>query len=43
MLVNLLKKFGGGGHKKAAGFTLPIDQHIDDLFTLEPEKKEESS
>jgi oligoribonuclease NrnB/cAMP/cGMP phosphodiesterase (DHH superfamily) len=37
------KKFNGGGHKKAAGFILPKDQHIDDLFTLEPEKEEESS
>jgi oligoribonuclease NrnB/cAMP/cGMP phosphodiesterase (DHH superfamily) len=26
------KKFGGGGHKKAAGFFLPKDHHIEDLF-----------
>ena len=26
------KKFGGGGHKKAAGFRLPGGTNIDDLF-----------
>ena len=26
------KRFGGGGHKKAAGFTLPGDFVVDDLF-----------
>ena len=26
------KQFGGGGHKKAAGFTLPKEKHIEDLF-----------
>ena len=26
------KKFGGGGHKKAAGFTLPGDALVDDIF-----------
>ena len=26
------KKYGGGGHKKAAGFTLPADLNVDDLF-----------
>ena len=26
------KKFGGGGHKKAAGFQLPKNKHIEDLF-----------
>ena len=26
------KKFGGGGHKKAAGFQLPKKKHIEDLF-----------
>ncbi len=33
------KKFGGGGHKKAAGFSLPGDAHVDDLFDVvnEPE------
>ena len=28
----IAKKFGGGGHKKASGFTLPGDTIIDDLF-----------
>jgi len=32
------KKFGGGGHKKAAGFTLPKEKHIEELFDdAEPE------
>ena len=26
------KKFGGGGHKKAGGFQLPKNKHIEDLF-----------
>ena len=28
----IAKKFGGGGHKKAAGFTLNGDTQIEDLF-----------
>ena len=31
----IAKKFGGGGHKKAAGFTLPGDAHVDDIFDAE--------
>ena len=31
------KRFGGGGHKKAAGFTLPGDFKIEDLFDKENE------
>jgi oligoribonuclease NrnB/cAMP/cGMP phosphodiesterase (DHH superfamily) len=31
------KEFGGGGHKKAAGFELPADMHIEDLFQVEIE------
>lgn len=31
----IAKRFGGGGHKKAAGFTLPPDRHIDSLFEAE--------
>ena len=31
------KKFGGGGHRKAAGFVLPPTQHPDSIF--EKEKK----
>jgi len=31
------KRFGGGGHKKAAGFTLPGDFKIEDLFDKEHE------
>lgn len=41
----IAKRFGGGGHKKAAGFTLPADQHIDDIFdhevTVEVESNDE--
>ncbi len=29
---DVAKDFKGGGHKKAAGFTLPKDKHIDDIF-----------
>ncbi len=29
------KKYGGGGHKKAAGFTLPADFNIESLFDEE--------
>ena len=28
----IAKRFGGGGHKKAAGFQLPAGQHVEDLF-----------
>jgi oligoribonuclease NrnB/cAMP/cGMP phosphodiesterase (DHH superfamily) len=28
----IAKDFRGGGHRKAAGFTLPKDKHIDDIF-----------
>jgi len=28
----IAKKYGGGGHKKAAGFSLTKDKHIDDIF-----------
>jgi uncharacterized protein len=28
----IAKKFGGGGHKKASGFQLPKNKHIEDLF-----------
>ncbi|MDB4337510.1 DHHA1 domain-containing protein [bacterium] len=28
----IAKKFGGGGHKKASGFQLSKDKHIEDLF-----------
>ena len=41
------KKFGGGGHKKAAGFRLAADIHPDSIFdeenTSEPEELPESS
>ena len=35
------KKFGGGGHKKAAGFTLPGDAQVDDIFDIEEDVTEE--
>jgi len=28
----IAKQYGGGGHKKAAGFSLPKEIHIDDIF-----------
>ena len=30
----LAKKFGGGGHKKAAGFSLPEGKHIEEIFDV---------
>ena len=33
----IAKNFGGGGHKKASGFTLPGDTNIEDLFKSEGE------
>ena len=30
----IAKDFKGGGHRKAAGFTLPKDKHIDDIFDV---------
>ena len=30
------KKFGGGGHKKAAGFQLPKKKHVEDIFDKPP-------
>ena len=32
------KRFGGGGHKKAAGFQLPKNKHVEDLFD-KPKKR----
>ena len=37
----IAKKFGGGGHKKAAGFTLPGDAHVDDIFDCEIDDADE--
>jgi oligoribonuclease NrnB/cAMP/cGMP phosphodiesterase (DHH superfamily) len=34
------KKFGGGGHKKAAGFRLAGDTNVDDLFDKEETKND---
>ena len=28
----IAKRFGGGGHKKASGFQLPKNKHVEDLF-----------
>ena len=33
------KKFGGGGHRKAAGFVLPADKHPDSIFESEKKPK----
>ena len=37
----IAKKFAGGGHKKASGFTLPGDALVDDLFDVESDDLEE--
>ena len=37
------KKFGGGGNKKASGFTLPGDAVVDDIFDDIKLKKEKTS
>jgi len=37
----IAKKYGGGGHKKAAGFNLPGTARVDDIFDPEDEPKEE--
>ena len=31
-VAEIAKKFGGGGHRKAAGFQLPAGKHIEDIF-----------
>jgi oligoribonuclease NrnB/cAMP/cGMP phosphodiesterase (DHH superfamily) len=31
----IAKRFGGGGHKKAAGFALPAGKHIEEIFDVE--------
>ena len=31
-VAEIAKGFGGGGHRKAAGFQLPKDSHIEDIF-----------
>jgi nanoRNase/pAp phosphatase (c-di-AMP/oligoRNAs hydrolase) len=28
----MAKKFGGGGHRKASGFSLPAGTHIEEIF-----------
>ena len=33
----IAKSFGGGGHKKAAGFELPYGSHIEDIFDVMPD------
>ena len=37
----IAKKFGGGGHPKAAGFQLPGDASVDEIFDVEIEKAQE--
>ena len=31
----IAKQYGGGGHRKAAGFVLPKSKHPDSIFTCE--------
>ena len=38
----IAKSFGGGGHRKAAGFVLPKSKHPDSIFTRADEISEES-
>jgi len=33
----IAKRFGGGGHKKAAGFQLPGDMRVDEIFDEDPD------
>tara|TARA_Y100000310_G_scaffold63424_1_gene58828 strand:- start:893 stop:1816 length:924 start_codon:yes stop_codon:yes gene_type:complete len=33
----IAKRFGGGGHKKAAGFQLPGDMRVDEIFDDDPD------
>jgi len=37
----IAKRFAGGGHKKAAGFTLPEDALVDDLFDVKDDFQDE--
>ncbi len=37
----IAKKFGGGGHKKAAGFSTPKGTHMDDVFAETENESEE--
>ena len=37
----IAKKYGGGGHKKASGFQLPKNKHVEDLFD-KPTKRRSS-
>ena len=40
----IAKKHGGGGHKKAAGFQLPKNKHVEDLFDKpKPVRKKKST
>ena len=36
----IAKEFGGGGHRKAAGFQLAGDLNVDDIFDIEEEEIE---
>jgi len=37
----IAKKFSGGGHRKSAGFILPKDVHIEDVFKITAENKKD--
>ena len=37
----IAKAFGGGGHRKAAGFVLPKNTHPDSIFDIEEESSED--
>lgn len=41
----IAKRFGGGGHKKAAGFQLPKNKHVEDIFDKpkRPTRKKQAS
>ena len=39
----IAKQFGGGGHKKAAGFQLPKNKHVEDLFDKQKTPRKRST
>ena len=38
----IAKSFGGGGHRKAAGFVLPKSTHPDSIFDVDDDSSEEN-
>ena len=42
LVSEIAKRFGGGGHRKAAGFVLPKSKHPDSIFISEIVEDEDS-